>query len=218
MRHLLTFAMLLPALLLLADCQSEPVQVVDLNRVLDLLIEELEQPAADVEAPATIGEDMPAIDEDAEKTNRFLQGYARRLNEAQLIPSTIGVHMLANGAIEGFIDVNGNGFMDGGDERHLFEVQIDAAGSRLIASDKSGDEHYHRDRGYTYRPGGFFMGYMLGSMMSRQNGFAASSGVRPNFGSMQMSPANYHSQAVSRAKATSSARSRAGSGGFRGGK
>ena len=210
-------AMLLPVI---SGCGSgDDVEVVDLNRVLDVLAKVLEEPMGPVQPqtePAA-KEVQPIAEADPAKEADFLKRFATALNEEKLVKSPVGVTMLADGSIEGFTDPNSNMTKDA-DEQHLFKVQIDAENSRLIASDEAGG--YHRDRQYTYRPGGFFMGYMLGSMMGRQNNYYASAGqAKPNFRNMQMSDRNYHSQAVSAATARSaSVRSKGGSRGFSFGK
>lgn len=238
MKRTFAYASFLAITGLLSGCgQEQPVEVVDLNRVLDVLVEVLDAPAAEAGQQAQLtatnesdgGQagakaELAPVPEDPGKTQAFLTRYATALNAAKLIESPIGVHMKQDGSIEGFVDRNEDMAREEADEPHLFRVQIDAEGSRLIASDESGPEHYHRDRPYHYRPGGMFMGYMLGSMLHRQNGFHQSSGTRPGFRNMTMSSQNYHSNAVSQAKtrartsSSSSARSRSGSGGFRFGK
>ena len=226
-----------------AGCSSsEPdVEVIDLNRVLDIMIGVLEKPAdaavakktekkevkADAkEAKGKEGADEGAekkpgevelqpvepIKEDKAKQTAFLKQFADELNKAKLVKSPVGVILNGDGSVEGFTDNNKNAQKDAG-EAMLFTVQVDAERSRLIASD---GEHY---RPAAYRPHfGFFSGYLLGSMLGRQNSFF-SSGAKPNFGATQMSPSNYHSSAVTKARArVSSARGRTGSGGFSGGK
>ena len=215
--YLVALALLLP---MAVGCGGgDDVEVVDLNRVLDVLAQVLEEPLPLVQ-PATepaAKEIQPIAEADPAKEGEFLKRFAKALNDAKLVKSPIGVSMLADGSIEGFTDANTNMTKDTGEE-HLFKVQIDAENSRLIASDENGG--YHRDRQYTYRPCGFFMGYMLGSMMGRQNNYYASAGQpKPNFRNMKMSDRNYHSSAVSAAKARSaSVRSKGGSRGFSFGK
>lgn len=212
----------------LAGCggsASAQVDPIDLNKVLDVLARVLEEPAeggaADVavenEGEAAVAE-VQAIDpanEDAVKRDAFLKRFAEELNKEPISTATVGVAMQADGSIEGFTDPNSNMQKDAG-EQQLFTVQIDAERNRLIASD---GEH-HRD--HSYRPRfGFFSGYMLGSMLGRQNGFYSGSS-KPDFSRTQMSSPNYHSDAVAKARARApsggSVRSRSGSGGFSFGK
>ena len=223
--------------LVLTGCGSAPdVEVVDLNRVLDAVAELLDeggdkpavaqagdaQPAdqkpaaeksadakpADAAAGEVLGE-VVAIEpidpakEDPAKQKDFLIKLAAKLNEMHMIKSTIGCQLNAEGAIEGFADANANMTKEETEER-LFVVEIDAERNRLIASDTYDN---HRDHSYHPRPGGFFMGYMLGSMLGRQNTHFAASGAKPDFGNRQMSPKTYHSAAVSSARTSSAARS-----------
>jgi hypothetical protein len=240
MRRTWAYGSLLAVTGLLTGCaQTEPVEVIDLNRVLDILVQVLDDSAGgaaeqtqltatnETDGAETGAEaEVVPVPEDPTKTKAFLNRYASALNAANLIQSPIGVHIKDDGSIEGFVDSNQNMVREADDEPHLFRVQIDAEGSRLIASDESGPEHFHRDRQYRFRPGGFFMGYMLGSMLNRQNSYHQSAGTRPGFRNMQMSPQNYHSNAVAKAQtrargrtsSPSSARTRSGSGGFRFGK
>jgi hypothetical protein len=214
-------------LLTLTGCGSAPdVEVVDLNKVLDAVAAVLDEGAAPAAAPAGDAEGAPievvdAEKEDAAKEKEFLTKLAAKLNEMHMIKSTIGVQLNSEGAIEGFRDPNANMSMEDGEDR-LFLVEIDAERSRLIASDTYSN---HRDHHYRFRPGGLFMGYMLGSMLGRQNTHFAATGATNDFANRQMSPKNYHAGAVASAKAsaprvrsTGSARSTSGSRGFSFGK
>jgi len=215
----------LPILGLVGCNVATQVEVVDLNKVLDALAAVLDEADAENSADGSGAEAAVGItpvateDEDAAKQDAFLQKYAAKLNELQLTNSPIGVMMSADGSIAGFTDPNKNMTKDAG-EKKLFAVQIDAEQNRLIASDTN---DYHRDHRHRPRMGGLFTGYMLGSMLGRQNNYYTSR-PKPKFDSMKMSPKNYHSNAVTaaRAKAGStssrSARSRGGSRGFSFGK
>ncbi|XZE54937.1 hypothetical protein SH139x_000921 [Planctomycetaceae bacterium SH139] len=262
------------AMLVIPGCSSPKVEVIDLNRVLDILDQTLVQLdgektdsfdlsqfrapetskddwAAENGSPADLyatdpaptdqadlpdqasGDDsagdstaQPAADDlprtlDAARDEEFLALYRENLNAAQpkLMSHAIGVSMEATGAIVGYADRNDNKTQDAGEER-LFTVQIDLERGRLLASDTA---NHHRD--HHYRPmGGFFTAYMLGSMMSRQGSYysGARAGAKPNFAATPVSPKNYHSNAVSQARAkassarssSNSVRSRSGSGGF----
>lgn len=261
------------AILVIPGCSSPKVEVIDLNRVLDILDQTLVQldgektdsfDLSQFRAPETSPDDWsaedgspidllandsapvdtadqasdgdlavaddgaaePAADDlprtlDAAKDQEFLALYRENLNTAQpkLMSHPIGVSMEATGAIVGYADRNDNKTQDAGEER-LFTVQIDLERGRLLASDTN---NHHRD--HRYRPmGGFFTAYMLGSMMSRQGSYysGARAGAKPNFAATPVSPKNYHSNAVSQARAkassarssSNSVRSRSGSGGF----
>jgi len=213
--------------------QNAPVHVVDLNKVLDILDKVLQEPlpgdaagkneqdkAAAPENEAADENQIAEVKDDKAMTDAFLNQFADQLNAAKLISAPIGVRFQPAGSIEGFVDNNKDMKMSGTGETHLFEVQIDQERKRLIASDKNGN--HHRDRPYRYRPSGFFMGYMLGNMFTRQNSYYSGARTKPKFGSMKMSSKSYHSSAVSQARAkssrSSSPRSKGGSRGFSFGK
>ena len=210
------------------------VDVVDLNKVLDALAVVLDESASPDAANATVkvaGNDgqpgtetnlaaIPPDKQDPSKEAAFLQKYANKLNEVKAMSSPVGVAFAAGGEIVGFQDPNGNNVQDLGETKE-FTVTNDVDNSRLVASDNNG---HHRP--YGFRPGGMMMGYMLGSMMGRQNSFysGAAAAARPNFGGTQMSSPDYHKSAVSSARsrassaASSAARARTGSKGFSFGK
>ena len=191
---------------------SANVEVIDLNTVLDVMVQTMDQLAETPVENATEGEnpeDVVAVAEsdNAEVTHTFLTTYAKNLNDAKVMSKPVGVSMRADGAIEGFTDADGDGAM-GTSDKQLFTVEIDQERSRLIATDTQNS--YHRDHGFRISPGGLFMGYMLGSMLHRQR----ASGIAPSrFSNMKMSPSNYHSSAVSKARARSSGGSRSFSSG-----
>ena len=241
---------LLPAIALLAfsvGCStSKDVDVVDLNKVVDALVAVLDEGNAAKTAAAKEASDaavaaVAATDGNAEvsstaeiqviepekqdpaKESDFLKKYAAKLNELKVMSVPVGVSMSAGGEIVGFQDPNQNLIQDAGESKE-FTVTMDIAHNRLVASDNNG---YHRPHSYGYRPSGMMMGYMLGSMMGRQNSYysGANAGARPGFANTPMSPANYHQSAVSSVRSTrmsssssSSARVRTGSKGFSFGK
>ncbi|MEZ6087853.1 MAG: hypothetical protein R3C05_07490 [Pirellulaceae bacterium] len=225
--------------LTMIGCQSSSQEMIDLNRVLDLLVEVLDaqsMPASgevavagsaeDLSATATDGEsvaggvvpiDPTKADPAAEKT--FLAAFAQKLNSAALITSPIGVKIDDTGAILGFKDPNQNSTMDSGEQK-LFSIEIDAEGQRLIASDEQGNRRPHQ-----YRSHGFH-GFLLGTMLGRQSNFYSGdrASMKPNFRTQTMSPQNYHSTAMAKSKSSSfgssssSTRSKSGSGSFSFGK
>lgn len=210
---------------LLTGCGSDNVDVVDLNKVLDavaLVLAETDGKGAGesvaVNASAEVDSQemmLQAVDptkQDAEKEKEFLTKLAATMNDLKVMQAQVGVSMTAGGEINGFLDPNGNNIQDVGETKE-FTVTIDVANSRLVASDNNG---HHRP--YGFRPGGFMTGYLLGSMLGRQNSFYG--GAAPSVSSAQMSPQNYHKTAVSSAKAAraSSARMTTGSKGFSFGK
>ncbi|GAB4148524.1 MAG: hypothetical protein Tsb009_22360 [Planctomycetaceae bacterium] len=203
------------------------VSVVDLNKVLDIFEKVLKEPApgggantAQANSTNNNGKSgdpnkvqpLDSNKENAATTKAFLTKLSAELNKAKLIEDHMGVQLRADGAVEGFIDENKNGRKDGANDKKLFTVEIDYERSRLIATDDTGQggETYRRDRPYRFRPGGFFMGYMLGSMMGRQNRYysGARASSRPRFGSMKMSSKNYHSKAVTSARSRAKASGR----------
>ncbi|MCU0718255.1 MAG: hypothetical protein MUC83_01010 [Pirellula sp.] len=209
----------------LSGCGSDDVDVVDLNKVLDavaLVLAESDNKGAGekvtVNASAEVDSQemmLEAIDptkQDAEKEKEFLTKLAATMNDLKVMKAKVGVSMTAGGEINGFLDPNGNNIQDFSETKE-FTVTIDVANNRLVASDNNG---HHRP--YGFQPGGFMTGYLLGSMLGRQNSFYG--GAAPSVSNAQMSPQNYHKSAVSSVKSAraSSARMTTGSKGFSFGK
>jgi hypothetical protein len=218
-------SVLIGFLAVLSGCGTDNVDVVDLNKVLDavaLVLAESDNKGAGesvtVNASAEVDSQemmLQAIDptkQDADKEKEFLAKLAATMNDLKVMQSKVGVSMTAGGEINGFLDPNGNNIQDAGESKE-FTVTIDVANNRLVASDNNG---HHRP--YGFRPGGFMTGYLLGSMLGRQNSFYG--GAAPSVSSAQMSPQNYHKSAVSsvRTARASSARMATGSKGFSFGK
>ncbi len=191
---------------------DEPVEVIDLNKVLNIMTQTLD------ELKNTSVKDAGGEDSSAPKTlsqediKLFLRHFEKNLNAANLISTPIVTSMAKSGAITGYADKDKNG-VQGGSDQLLFTIEMDEKGERLIARDVQ--NNYYRDTHYGYHGsgmGGFFTGYLIGSMLTRQH----SMGYSPNrFSNMRMSPRNYHSAAMSKAR---SARARGGSGSFSSGK
>ena len=188
---------------------------IDLDRVLEVTEQTLaEAPPADLasavaaDAPTGTGvaadgsaaatgeltsfEDVEAIDlvEDAEAavvTGAFLERLSDNLNAADLHSQPIETVMMSDGSLMGFEDGNGNLEQDPG-EKGLFTVQLDAANDRLIASDLQ-DPEVHRDAPYRPSMGGFFTGYLIGSMLGGQRRAFGPAG--PNFNNTRMAPRGY---------------------------
>jgi len=211
----------------ICGCQSVSVDVVDLNKVLDLFQESLTEldgeQLAEAKADGADGETqeqgvvgIEAVDvEDDAKKEEFLTVFRTKLNAAKLVAKPIGAVFHESGSVNGFVDLDKDNVQDAG-EKELFKIQIDEARGRIVASDGAG---HHRD--HRYRSGRFFTGYLLGSMLGRNRSYysGARSSMKPDFSKTQMSSKSYHKSAV--AKATSSARStrsRSGSKGFSFGK
>ena len=237
---------LIPLVTLLAfsvGCSDQSVDVVDLNKVVDALVAVLDEgnvakntadkefgesvvSATDGNAEVSSTAEIQAIEpekQDPAKESDFLKKYATKLNEMKAMSAPVGVSMSPGGEIIGFQDPNQNMVQDMGEEKE-FSVTIDVANNRLVASDNNG---YHRPHGYGFSPGGMMMGYMLGSMMGRQNSHysGAMASSKPGFSNTPMSPANYHKSAVSSVRSSrvssnssSAARARTGSKGFSFGK
>ncbi len=165
---------------------STKAEVVELNKVIDAFEATMAaldgaEGEAGAEGADTIAP-VASANEDKEKTTQFLTAFASELNKAKVHSKSVGVSMNASGSIEGFTDANGNMSRDGNDER-VFMIEIDSERDRLIASTTTEGDTYHRP--YHYRPGGMFMGYMLGSMMGRSSMYYGAPGrARPNYGSM----------------------------------
>lgn len=239
-------------MLVVAGCGgSRRIEVIDLDRVLTILDTVMKTPIGDgttapdaskpdaaqpVEGETVEVERIDPNDERADLTAEFLKQFSTALNAAKLMSRPIGVALESSGAMLGFSDNNGDGSKSGSD-RDLFRIEIDTEKSRVIASDLQRPQ-YRRDHyygrsyyGYGYHGGGgFFMGYMLGSMSGRSRGYYGGSRRRPNFSGMSMAPSGYQRTAVkaaktkaqaasrARSRARSSARSRGGSSSFRSGK
>ena len=205
------------AVVLVAGCSSNVnVDVVDLNKVLDTFESTLAELDGGDETGSADALAQPA-EEDKEKEKEFLTAFAKNLNAAKVVKRTVGVEFNESGSIIGFADGDKNNTKST-TEQQLFTLDIDAERNRVVASDTGG--HY---RDHHYRPRfGFFSGYMLGSMLRRNTSYysGARASAKPDFSKKTMSPKNYHSSAVSKAKTTarSSSRSRSGSRGFSFGK
>ncbi len=219
---------LVAALLLLAACGSdEEVEVIDMNKVLEIFDQVSTTPVPGAEAPggtdATTGTEgvEPLEQPDAQKTKAFLTTFTEKLNAAKLINAPIRAQMMMSGGIEGYRDRDGNGTKDSRDEQ-LFILEIDPENKRVIATQTVAKETYRRDHYYRHHHyhGGYYGYWMMGSMWGRQRSYYSSPGrTRPSYSRMQMSDRNYHSRATTKARSASrSARSRGGSRGFRGGK
>jgi hypothetical protein len=225
----------------ISGCASDSshVDVVDLNKVLDALVAVLDESGAPATAPDAGAANLSATDgkaeisslaeiqavepakQDPQKETDFLTRYAAKLNEMKVMSSPVGVSMSPGGEIIGFVDPNQNNQQDLGEDKE-FTVTIDPANKRLVASDNHG---YHRPHVYHSHGGGMMMGYMLGSMMGRQNSYYSGpmAAAKPGFANTPMSDSNYHKSAVSSVRskvssAASSARMRTGSKGFSFGK
>jgi hypothetical protein len=210
---------------------SDRVEVIDLDKVLEVWDEVTKTPLEGVKAEAEPGD---ALDADAKEDTRamakLLVAFEQKLNERKLINGRIGARLKDSGSIQGYRDLDSDSTMDPG-EKELFAIQIDAERERIVATSTVYEETYRRDRYYRRHHHGMggilFYSWMLG----RQNRYYSHpSRTRPRFGSMAMAPQNYHKSAVTKARSTArtrsrssgsssrSARSRSGSGSFSFGK
>ena len=203
---------------LFAGCQPNVnVEVVDLNKVLDVFEKTLAELDGDDKEAASADDIKSLKEEDKEKENLFLTTFATNLNKAKIMKDPVGVEFANAGTINGFTDKDGNN-QKSSTEKQVFTLDLDMERNRVVATDNN--NHY---RDYHYRPRfGFFSGYMLGSMLSRSNSYYSGprATAKPDYSKKTMSPKNYHSSAVAKAKsaARSSYRSRSGSRGFSFGK
>ena len=214
-------------LVAISGCGSTNVDVVDLNKVLDIFastVSELDgTKTADVSVSGEDGtqdktaEGIEAVDvEDKDKTESFVELFRTKLNAAKLVSTPIGVKIEDSGVIRGFADKDKNNVMAAG-EKSVFKIEIDPERNRVVATDEGG--HY---RDHRYRRSGFFGAYIYGRMLSRNRGYytGARASAKPNYAKTTMSPKTYHSKAVAKARtaAKASARARSGSRGFSFGK
>lgn len=221
---------LIAVLLVFAGCEDDYRPNVDLDKVLEVVSQTMQSPV-----PAGLNDEMPRditnpsgqtgtskvveLSEDEVSTEldvAFLNQLATELNNAELNDKPLGVRLADSGAIVGFTDENRDMVCNGND-KDIFQVEIDTAGSRMVATDME-DPTIHRDRSYSghYRGGGFWIGYMMGSMSGRHERYYGSgSRMRPNYSSMQMAPKDYAKPGSDFRK---SARSQGGSRSFSGGK
>jgi len=186
--------------LVLSSCgSSDDVEVVNLDTVLDKFV--------------STAEALPAAKESElnkdELLKKFTADYQKSLNAAPLMKKPVGVVAEEDGSFRGFNDANENSVKDAG-EADIFLVEIDAAQSRIIASDLQNTE-YRRSNPYRAAAAGFLGGYLVSRMINRQRSAGVNTG---KFRNMKMSPKGYHSAAASKVK---SARG-GGSKSFRAGK
>lgn len=138
-----------------------------------------------------------ATDEHLNTLNEIFQ---EELNKSPpLHAGLIATRLGKDAKFTGVDDANSNKVADA-DEKLLFTVEVDGQNKRMIATDSSGTG---TERGFSGM--GFIAGALIGSMLGRQR----SAGINPSsFSNRKIaSPASYNQ-----------ARSRARSGGLRGGK
>lgn len=203
-------------ILALFGCSSSPEQtqpvksetkdeIINLDKVLDVLADTLERMDLDkianaskkeLDAMATrpdtaVEENVVPVNKlDDENDLQFVNKFALALNRARVASRPVGLNILPNGAVQGFIDVNRNKRKDGDDEVEVFLIQLDRDRGRLIASDTR--NQIHRALDYGYVPRGLFTAYLLGSMLNRQRttGFDET-----EFETIEIAPRGYYKTA-----------------------
>ncbi len=77
----------------------------------------------------------------------------------------VEVELQDSGEVVGFKDTKANGIYDKVGDAKVFSIQADQDKKEVVAA----DEHSHH---YRHRPAsGFFTGYLIGSMLTRQRGY-----------------------------------------------
>lgn len=221
----------LSAALLLGGCSlfgdSSP-RAIDLDAVLDIFVEVLD--GSDSEFRTAMGSDperaamlaeldneeftVEAVDdaeaESVASAQRAFTGiYAGTLNaspERTHFDGLLGVAIRDDGAVIGFHDKNADGDK-GADEPDVFSVELDNENRRLIATDLT-REGFHRDKPYRMRGAGLFTGFLLGSMLGRQQTAGVDS---KRFGGLKMSTRGYHATSGAYRYSASGARGVGGS-------
>lgn len=174
--------------------QDSKPQTADLGQVLDRAEYALEnyQPAGDV---------------GAEVTDAQMQDFTIFMTDVMNVqPSfydtNLGMELKEDAVFMGYTDGNFNRTRDA-DEKDVFKLEIDTEGSRLIATDMTGDSVH---KGFSGT--GLIAGLILGNILARQT----RAGVNRNsFASRQTKPRNSYT-------ASSTARSKSRAGGSRAGK
>ena len=138
----------------------------------------------------------------------FSKSYAEKLNNDPKLEKyrPIGIVPEADGSFSAYTDANNNQIKDA-DEKVIFKLEADAKNGRLVASNEAGVA----EQPHSFMGGGFFMGMLLGNMLSRQSMTGANPAAR------KASPSPRKS-ASSASRQSPSARSRAGSGSHASGK
>ncbi len=148
----------------LTACDQKKSATADLDRVLGVASDSM------VSFESKNSSSMESLNEN-NVMEKFSSSYASDLN-ASLPPihaGPIGVKPEKDGSLAGFDDKNNNGIKDA-DESDLFKLEVDTENNRLVASDSNGEVRESHFSG-----SGFFMGMLLGNMLSRQR----ATGARP---------------------------------------
>ncbi len=182
---------------LLASC-TQKAPGVDLDRVMKITTQSMQQ----YEQTNLSGVEGKMDDLAMAQFSRDLADDLR-MAQPPLYTGPIGIAVANDGSIQGYNDRNGNYLRETGEE-DLFKIEIDSQNNRIIAS----NDGVVREQGMGMG-GGFMMGMLMGSLLSRQS----AAGIRPGaFNNKRATP-------KPRARSSfGSARSRAGSGSFSSGK
>lgn len=193
---------LLSSTILLSGCgeSNYAKSNIDLNRVLDITVNTLQ----------TYGETISKKSDP--NADQAFWGLAEKLavnyNNAQpkIYDGNIGVLPQKDASILAYVDSNVNNMLDRDTEKLLYKIEIDGENARVIASSSSGEV-----KDQPFSAGSMMTGFLIGSLLSRQS----SAGVS-RAGLANKRPIS--AGAARAARATSSARSRAGSGSHSSGK
>lgn len=136
----------------------------------------------------------------------FSKKYAEKLNNDPKLAKykPIAIAPEADGSFSAYTDANNNKIKDA-DEKTIFKLEADEKNGRLVASNEAGVA----EQPHSFMGGGFFMGMLLGNMLSRQRSTGANPAARKATPARKSSGGN---------KQSTSARSRAGSGSHASGK
>lgn len=208
MPRLAPLATLFATAALLTGCGGPPAgtAAVDLKAVLDRVVATVESFDAYLRRY-----EYKSVDE--AMFRQFAYTIQTDLNRKPRIHQTlIATQFRKNGSLTGYGDLNGNGHPDG-QEPKLFTLEFDPDNNRIILTSAA----YGESTGHGMsRTRGFFAGVFIGSLMNKQR----TAGIRPgHFDKRNVANAPAAKAKVAKAAAGgSSARSRARSGGVRGGK
>ena len=131
--------------------------------------EQLDRALGIASATANDFENTPEVNE-SNALDKFAVKYNEGLNAAEppINPNPLCVNAQEDGSLLSFDDKNANGVQDEG-EQSLFLMEVDSENNRLIATNREES----RESGFS--GSGLLMGYMIGSMLSRQR----ATGARP---------------------------------------
>ena len=185
-----------------SSVNNEPEEV-NLNQVLVITVDTIyafqNKYGQNLQIAATGPTDKSELDTYA--TWAFVDELQTAYNDAvpAINDTNIGVQPLVDASFIAFEDRNNDGEWSQNSENSLFQIEIDGAQSRVIATSDYGAVNEYRVSGMP----GFFTGYFIGSLMDRQRGAGISSSKLA---------------AKKPISAKAAARSRAGSGSYRRGK